>query len=339
MTSMVPILSSTGCPYSCGFCIDWNTSYAALPRERIHADLTFLSRNWPRVLVGYHDPNFAVRFDKMMELIESLPEGARNPYTMESSLSILKAERLARLRRTNRIYVAPGIESWIDYSNKAGAGAKRGRDKLNAVVSHVRQLSRHVPGVQVNFMLGSDTDQGDEPVTLTKEFIRQLPEVWPAVNIPTPFGGTPFYDRLYREGRILSTLPFVFYYTPNLAIVLKHYDPITFYAHLIDIYEVITSNAMVFQRTTARIPPIIAFIHGMRTLGKRSELQQFRRLHALLRSDSAFLRFHEGRSDTLPDYYHYRFEQRLGRYAELLPREARCPVLEPPAPVQLQAAH
>jgi hypothetical protein len=162
--------------------------------------------------------------------------------------------------------------------------------------------------------------------------------VWPAVNIPTPFGGTPFYDQLYREGRILSALPFAFYYTPNLAIVLKHYDPVTYYAHLIDIYEVITSNAMVFQRTTAGIPSVIGFIHGMRTLGKRTELQEFRRLHALLRSDKAFLAFHEGRSDTLPEFYHRQFEQRLGRYADLLPREARCPVLEPPAPDRLQAA-
>ena len=74
---------------------------------------------------------------------------------MESSLSILKPERLKRLRRTNCVYVAPGIESWIDYSNKAGAGARRGRSKLEGVVAHIKQLSQHVPGVQANFTVGN----------------------------------------------------------------------------------------------------------------------------------------------------------------------------------------
>jgi hypothetical protein len=208
------MLASTGCPYSCRFCIDWNSQYAPIPRDHIQADLTYLSRHWPRAIVGYHDPNFAVRFDEMMNLIEALPEGRRNPYIMESSLSILKPERLHRLRRTNCVYVAPGIESWVDYSNKAAAGARRGRDKLDGVVAHIKQLNRYVSGVQANFLFGGDTDCGEEPVTLTKEFIAQLPEVWPTMNIPTPFGGTPLYDQLYREGRILSSLPFAFYSIP-----------------------------------------------------------------------------------------------------------------------------
>jgi radical SAM superfamily enzyme YgiQ (UPF0313 family) len=337
VTSTVPMLASTGCPYSCGFCIDWNTPYAALPRERIVADLTFLSRRWPRLLVGYHDPNFAVHFDKMMELIEELPESARNPYTMESSLSILKEERLVRLRRTNCVYVAPGIESWIDYSNKAGAGAKRGREKLSRVVAHIKQLGRHVPGVQANFIFGGESDQGDEPANLTKEFIAELPEVWPTVNIPAPFGGTPFYDQLHREGRILSALPFAFYYTPNLAIVPKHYDATTYYSHLIDIYEAITSSAMLIRRMVTKTPPVIRAIHSMRALANRTRLQQFRHLHRLLQSDTAFRSFHEGRSDALPEFYHNLFERRLGRYAELLPREARRPILEPPAAPRVRA--
>jgi len=338
VTSMVPILASTGCPYSCGFCADWNTPYSALPRARIESDLTYISRHWPGVLVGYHDPNFAVRFDKMMDLIEGLPEGARNPYTMESSLSILKAERLPRLRRTNCVYVAPGIESWIDYSNKAAAGARRGREKLKGVVAHIRELSRHVPGVQVNFMFGGETDQGDEPVTLTKEFVDELPGVWPAVNIPTPFGGTPLYDQLHRDGRILAELPFAFYYTPYLAIVPKHYDPVTYYAHLIDIDEAITSRTMLLRRIGTKAPPVIRFIHGMRTLGRRADLRAFRRLHARLRADPGLRSFHEGRSSALPEFYHHLFERRLGRYAELLPREARRPVLEPPATRPRRAA-
>ena len=342
-TSVVPLLASTGCPYTCSFCIDWNTPYAAMPSERFQADLIYLSRHWPKMTIGYHDPNFAVRFDEVMKLIETLPEGPRNPYIMESSLSILKDERLPRLRRTNCVYVAPGIESWVDYSNKAGAGAKRGSEKLKSVLAHVKELSRYVPGVQANFLFGGESDRGEEPVALTKEFIENLPDVWPTVNIPTPFGGTPLYDQLYREGRILWALPFAFYYNPYLAITLKHYDPVTYYGHLIDIHQSITSWEMLSRRLTTKKSRLVRFVHGLRTLATRAELGHFRRLHALLRTDSRMRAFHEGRSGTLPEYYQDLFEKRLGRYAELLPRELRKPVLEQPSPkparVSSLAAH
>ena len=134
LTSVVPMLSSLGCPYTCNFCVDWNNKYSMRSKESLWNDLNYLSENFPRLLTFYHDPNFAVRFDETMDVVETLPEGRRNPYIMESSLSILKEDRLVRLKRTNCVYVAPGIESWVDYSNKSGVGSKQGRDKLNQVL-------------------------------------------------------------------------------------------------------------------------------------------------------------------------------------------------------------
>jgi hypothetical protein len=78
-------------------------------------------------------------------------------------------------------------------------------------------------------------------------------------------------------------------------------------------------------------PWAVRFVHGLRTLAARAELRNFRRLHALLRDSSELRAFHEGRSNTLPEFYHRQFEQRLGRYAELLPRVMRRPILDAPA--------
>lgn len=331
ITSTVPMLASTGCPYSCSFCTDWNTPYVAFSRDRIFADLTYLLQHWPRLLVAYHDPNFGVHFDATMDLIDNLPGHSRNPYTMESSLSILKEARLPRLMKTNCSYVAPGIESWVDYSNKAGASGKRGREKLGQIISHTKKLLQYVPGVQVNFIFGGESDEGDEPRDLTTDFVQALPEVWPTINIPAPFAGTPLYDGLYREHRILLELPFSFYYTPNLAIIPKRYDPLTYYAHLIRIYEAISSNKMFLRRMVGRTPAVISAMHTVRTFANRRRLRELRWLHSMLKEDRHFRLFHEGRSSALPEFYHHRFEQRLGRYAELLPRGVRRPVLEPPA--------
>lgn len=325
-TSLVPLLSSIGCPYACDFCLDWNSAYVALPPERLRADLGYLSRNLPQLLVGYHDPNFAVRFDETMDAIEAVP-GPRNRYIMESSLSILKPARLARLKATNCIYVAPGVESWSAYSDKAAAGAKQGRDKLEAVVAHFALLGRFVPGLQANFLFGTDVDRGEEPASLTKEFIRRLPGVFPAVNIPTPFGGTPLFERYLGEGRVLATMPFAFYYNPYLVTTLKNYDPVEYYDHLIDIHRAAVTATLFVRRLARRGHGAIKFIHALRTAGLKRDLGEFVRLRRRLASDRGFRAFHEGRSPKLPAYYRERLRGRLGAYAELLSAEDLAPVL------------
>lgn len=111
-TSVVPLLSSVGCPYACDFCVDWSNDYALLPLDRLGADLNFISSRWPRVMVAYHDPNFGVKLDQVSSVMEQVPHPVRNPHVMGSSLSVLKGPRLKRLEDTRCVYVAPGVESW-----------------------------------------------------------------------------------------------------------------------------------------------------------------------------------------------------------------------------------
>ncbi len=337
VTSIVPMLASVGCPYSCNFCVDWNTDYAPLPLNRLRTDLEYLSLNFPGLIIVYHDPNFAIRFDETMDVIAGLPKDRRNRYMMESSLSVLKDKQIARLSETNCLYIAPGIESWSDYSNKAGTGKNAGRDKLENVITKMELLSRHVPGIMANFVFGSEADAGDEPVMLTREFIERLPQVWPNINIPTPFGGTPLYDELYRSGRILRNMPFPFYFTPYLAITLRNYDPVTYYGHLIALNEAASSVKMFARRWATRQPLAMRFVNNLRMFALRNDVRHFREIRNLLISDPSFRAFHDGRPVPLPEYYVRSYRSRLGRFAELLPPDARTPVLEPPQEPHLPA--
>ena len=331
--TMIGLLSSVGCPYTCNFCTDWNTNYVTLGGERLEADLRFLSTHYPDTLVAYHDPNFGVRFDETMSVIERIPAGRRNRYIMESSLSILKPDRLRRLEETNCVFAAPGIESWGDYSNKAGVGAKQGQAKLEQVVSHFELLGRHVPGMQANFLFGLDGDRGAEPAELTRQFIRRSPRVWPTINIPTPLGGTPLFDQMYRDGRILAAMPLALYFTMHYPVTtLKHYHPAEFYTHLIDIYDAIASAAMLARRLTVRIHPYLRLLNAVRTLSSRADAREFRAVRRRLAEDPHLLSFHEGRSSTLPEFHHQRFESRMGDYAGLIPRPERTPILAPVVP-------
>ena len=83
--STVPMLTSLGCPYRCDFCIDWDNPYRELGADRLAVDLRYVARHLRGSLVMFHDPNFAVSFDRVFEALEALPPGARPPYLMESS--------------------------------------------------------------------------------------------------------------------------------------------------------------------------------------------------------------------------------------------------------------
>ena len=337
-TSVVPLVSSTGCPYACNFCVDWNSDYLPQPKERLWADLDYLSRRHPKLIAGFHDPNFAVRFDETLDAFEKIPENRRNPYIVESSLSVLRGTRLSRLKSTNCIYIAPGIESWLDYSNKAGVTSQHGWNKLDRVVEHLRELVAQGFGLQTNFVFGVDSDSGPEPVEITREFIRRMPEAWLVVNIPCAYSGTPLYDQLYKDDRILKSMPYAFYYTPYLTMIPRNYDPLEYYDHLLSIYDSLTSPKMLRRRISAQGKAGIRFIHSLRHVGTRKKIEQFREIRDMLASDAQFREFHLGMSPTLPEFYQHKIDRMLGRYAELFPRNERHPILEEPnsTPIRIQ---
>ena len=201
-----------------------------------------------------------------------------------------------------------------------------GWEKLEKVTAHFRNLREYVAGFQANFVLGTDVDRGPEPLELTKEFVRRVPFAWPGVNIPTPFGGTPFYDDLMSQGRVLTAMPFAFYYDPYLTFIPAHYSPIEYYDMLIDLFSLVTSREMWVKRLAGKGHPLAKFIHSVQALGMRHELGELTRLRALIATSPEVRAFHEGRSSALPELYHQRFERMLGPYATLLSRADRQPL-------------
>lgn len=328
-TSFVPLLASLGCPYRCDFCTDWDNPYRLTPADQLEADLRFVSERYPRAKIPFHDPNFGVKFDRVLDVMERIPPPARNGYVIQSSLSVLSEERLRRLRDTNCIYLAPGVESWGDYSNKAKVPRSHGpREKLSEVIACFERIQRHVPGLQANFMFGVDSDAGVEPVELSGEFITRLPRVWPNFNVPTPFGGTPLYEQYLAEGRILRAMPFLFYYTPYLVTTLRHYDAYAFYGHLTDLFSRLASPRMIVRRVGV-LPGRQQLFHAFRLLNVHRLLREFGLLRGLLRDERGFREFHEGRSDELPGFYRDRVRPLLGRYADLLTAADLRPRLVP----------
>jgi radical SAM superfamily enzyme YgiQ (UPF0313 family) len=336
--STIPLLASIGCPYTCGFCIDWNVPHRTLSLERLAADLRFVAAHFPGTMIAFHDPNFAVKFDAVLDVIEGIAPHARSPYIMESSLSILRGDRVKRLADTNCVSAAPGIESWSSYSQKAGVGRASGAQKVERVVEHFTLLHERVPYLQANFMYGLDDDADGEWIALTKDFMSRTPFVWPVVNIPHPFGGTPLFDAYRANGRVLTAMPFAFYYSPYTATTMPCHGPAAYYRALAELFEHFTSPAMLYRRLASTTSQFVRLAHVIRTGVKRQRMHAFRRLAALLDSDAQFRAFHEGRVTALPEFYHCEYERMLGPYAELVSRNERVPDLDAPGTSTARAA-
>lgn len=326
--SFIPILSSTGCPYSCDFCVDWNSPYNPLPLERVQEDLLFAAKHFPQVRINFYDPNFGVKFDQVMAVIERIPHPRKRWFLTEGSLSSLTKDRLKRMQKAGCLCVIPGIESWSAYSKKAGIkNLATARNKLDEIVDRFELIYRHIPIIQANLLFGLDTDMGETPVLLNKEFISKTPYVSHSLNIPAPFGGTPLFERYFRQGRILTSLPFTFYCKPYLATTLMNYHPIEFYEKLIELFSHMTSRSMQFHAFRTTKSWIFKGYQPIRNISLKFMIRTMKQILHLLKTDSLFRAFHEGESPVLPEYYHRRYEALLGPYKAFVSREDRCPVM------------
>jgi radical SAM superfamily enzyme YgiQ (UPF0313 family) len=320
--SLVPLLASTGCPYACDFCVDWNNPYFARSQDEIQGDLGYASRAMPGRLLAFHDPNFGVRFDQTLEAFGGIAPEHRNPYLIETTLSILKKDRLGRLAETNCVFVAPGVESWTDYGAKAGTGQRTRRAKLEHVLAQFDAIAAHIPEVQANFMFGNEADEGEEPIELTSEFLRLRPRICPVISYPLAYGGTLLRDTLRGEGRLLP-LPSIYYFTPLPSFRVKHYAPAAFYAGLITLLQASIAPRIVASRIAASGGVAMRLMHLLRAFAIAAYVRELRAFFSVLRTDPSVARFADGSSAILPAHFDRLLEGRLGRYAALLDSSAR----------------
>ncbi|HEY4162802.1 MAG TPA: hypothetical protein VGM59_07020 [Dongiaceae bacterium] len=319
---VAPMIGSMGCPYTCSFCIDSVVDYQPLEFDVIRDDLKFLQTKVRKPIVGWHDPNFGVRFNDYMSAIEDVVAPGRMRFIAESSLSLLSEPHLKRLKANGFVSVLPGIESWYGMGNKSKTGASTGEDKVRQVADHVNMVLRYIPHIQTNFVLGLDSDSGEEPFELTKRFLDLAPGAYPAFSLLTAYGAAaPLNLELQRAGRVL---PFPFHFLDgNHAMNVRplNYEWSEFYARAADLTLYAFSPLRNYRRWRANSGLGTKALNLVRSASSRRGQYQTK-IGRRLKTNPQLRPFLDGESDVLPGFYRKKIRSNLGVLWEALPEGA-----------------
>lgn len=325
LIKMVPMLGSLGCPYTCSFCIDSTVAYQPLDFDVMKEDLRFLLTKYKRPLVGWHDPNFGIRFDDYMDAIEEvIPEDSID-FIAESSLSILTEKHVKRLRRNGFGAMLPGIESWYDLGNKSKTGSSTGMDKVNLVSEQINMILQHIPYVQSNFVLGLDSDEGEEPFELTKKFVDLTPGAFPGYSLLSAFGQAAPLNLEYQ--RLNRVIPFPFHFLDNnhaMNVKPINYSWTEFYSHIIGLGEHTFSWKAIAKRMVATKAFIPRWMNVVRAISEEGfgRVAYNKQILKQLNSDVKFRQYFEQESTELPEFYKNIIRTELGPLWDWLPEGA-----------------
>jgi radical SAM superfamily enzyme YgiQ (UPF0313 family) len=202
-----PVQTSRGCPWRCDFCasnVMLNKPYRKRPVEHVIRDIRAIKQLERRPFVELADDNTFVDHQWGKELCKQLI-GERIKWFTETDISVAGDNQLLSLMRESRCkQVLIGLESPQPASlhgieQRANFKSRQKLDYLDAI----ENIQSH--GITVNgcFVLGLDSHT-PEIFEQVYEFAMKA-ELWEVqITVLTAFPGTPLYQRLLIENRILE---------------------------------------------------------------------------------------------------------------------------------------
>jgi radical SAM superfamily enzyme YgiQ (UPF0313 family) len=194
------VVSSRGCPFRCEFCSErflLGENYRCRPVAEVIEEIKHCrSRS-----IFFGDSNFVGKRNHAMELMEAMVPLRLRWSALWPSYLCNDGPFLDLAQRSGLLHVNIGVES---INADTLAGMNKQFNKAQKYGEMLANLRRRGISFSLNFIFGWDGETRNS-LEATLKFLHDHKAPVAYFNILTPVKGTPFYDRMHKEGRILNS--------------------------------------------------------------------------------------------------------------------------------------
>ena len=195
------VQATRGCPNRCEFCAISNMKYGAVVRKRPVEDVVDEIETISQKYLHFYDPSLTSH-SAYSKLLFKKMRGLNKKFTCNGNVGALyKDEELLKLASEagcTKWYI--GFESFLQ-KNIIQIGKKT--NKVEEYRPTIKKIHDYGMDIHGHFVFGLDNDTTNV-FESTLSAVNDLELTIAEFHIMTPFPGTPLFDRLEREGRIVS---------------------------------------------------------------------------------------------------------------------------------------
>ena len=197
------IQTTRGCSHRCEFCAI-STFCGNVIKQRPIKDVVEEIKNMTNKIFIFHDPHLTLHRKYALELFEEMiRQKIRKGWVANGTADILSKVDEKFLKLAHKAGCVEWFVGFESVSQAALNGVKKTHNKVKDFKRMIERVHDYGMTIQGGIIFGFDEDTPDIFDT-TLNTINDWELDVLEVNILTPYPGTPLYDRLEKEGRILT---------------------------------------------------------------------------------------------------------------------------------------
>jgi anaerobic magnesium-protoporphyrin IX monomethyl ester cyclase len=189
------VVTSLGCPHSCGFCTAGAYGYRTRDVDGVIEELRLLSRLGVKEIL-FQDPTFTINTNRVVEICSKMVEnGFDFTWSCNADVKSFNEDKIKHMKAAGCHTVSLGIESGSDeilekYSKKITT------DEIKSTIRMLNTYKIHVLGY---FIIGLPGDD-EESIRKTIDLAKELDIDFASFAIATPDVGTPLRREALQKG-------------------------------------------------------------------------------------------------------------------------------------------